>query len=114
MNQRSPLPPLADARDRQARSVSVRAVKDMVRKALDLDDGTAVFVAEISCGEIDCPDLETVIAYFVGAERREFRLPGGIPAITGADIAAAIARRPALMRETPDSSTSTKEKDHEA
>lgn len=71
------------------RSTATRAVKDMVRKHFDLDDGATVFVAEVSCGEVDCPDVETVIAVFLSGARQELRIAKDVGAITGADIAKA-------------------------
>lgn len=71
------------------RSAATRAVKDLVRKHFDLNDTASVFVAEIACAEADCPDTETVIATFLGGNRREFRIYKRVGDITGADIAAA-------------------------
>ncbi|MFY0615389.1 MAG: hypothetical protein JXQ99_27925 [Hyphomicrobiaceae bacterium] len=73
------------------RSAATRAVKDMVRKNFDLDEGATVFVAEVSCGEIDCPDVETVIAVFLDDVRQELKIAKPVDAITGADIAEAVA-----------------------
>ena len=72
--------------DRPAQS---RALKDLVRKHFDLDGEAPVFVAEVSCGEVDCPDTETVIAVYLATGRQEFRISKPLASITGADIAAA-------------------------
>ena len=48
-------PPKAD------RSAATRALKDLVRKAFDLEPEAPVFVAEVACGEIDCPDMALVL-----------------------------------------------------
>lgn len=72
-----------------ARAMQTRALKDLVRKHLGLDVGTPVFIAEITCGETDCPDAETVIAILDGGVRQEFRVLKSMSAITGADIAKA-------------------------
>lgn len=84
-----PLLPGMQAGDR-ARSLATRSVKDLVRKHLDLDPDAPVFVAEVACGEADCPDTETVIAVLEAAGRREFRIAKAVSAVTGADIAAAL------------------------
>lgn len=76
-------------RSGDARLVQTRALKDLVRKHFGLNVGTPVFIAEITCGETDCPDAETVIAILEGGSRREFRVLKPMQAITGADIAAA-------------------------
>lgn len=75
-----------------SRAVATRAVKDLVRKHFGLDADAPVFVAEISCGEVDCPDTETVIAVFLDGGRQEFRLDKAVAALTGADIARAAER----------------------
>lgn len=72
------------------RSAQTRALKDLVRKHFDLDAGTAVFVAEVTCGEEDCPDTETVIAVYLDGGNKEFRVAKPVSRVTGADIAAAV------------------------
>lgn len=72
------------SRDRPA---ATRAVKDLVRKAFATSPDASVFVAEISCGEIDCPDTETLIALHLDGKRIEFRFAKPVAEITGADIA---------------------------
>ena len=75
------------------RAAATRAVKDLVRKHFDLDAEARVFVAEVSCGEADCPDTETVVALFLGSQRQEFRIARSLHAVTGADIVAAAEAR---------------------
>lgn len=88
----APLDPLAGMSPKTGtRAVQTSALKDLVRKQLDLSSDTAVFIAEITCGETDCPDLETVIAIFVDGGRREFRINKGVAEIKGSDIAAALS-----------------------
>ncbi|MCC2098864.1 MAG: hypothetical protein KDJ29_18375 [Hyphomicrobiales bacterium] len=70
--------------DRLART---RALKDLVRKHFGLAMNKAVFIAEITCGEQDCPDAETIIAILENDRRREYRILKPVCAITGADIA---------------------------
>jgi hypothetical protein len=70
--------------DRAART---RALKDLVRSQFKLGDDDGVFVAEIACGETDCPDVETVIAIFISGQRREFKVRKPIGAITAQDLA---------------------------
>ena len=88
MNLSSSLPGMKSAE--ADRATASRAIKDLVRKHLGLDPDAAVFVAEIACGEIECPDRETVIAVFRSGARTEFRLHKAILEITGADIVAAV------------------------
>jgi len=80
--------PLAGlSRSSQSRTTQTHALKDLVRKQFDLPEAEPVFIAEISCGETDCPDLETVIAIFIDGKRHEFRLPKGVNHVNGSDIA---------------------------
>jgi len=74
-----------------SRADRTRALKDLVRKQLDLDADTSVFIAEIACGEVDCPDRETVIAVFMHGERREFRFAKAVAEISGADLSSAMS-----------------------
>ncbi len=71
-----------------ARSKATRAVKDLVRKHFELDSDAPVFVAEINCSEVECPDTETVIAIFIDGQRHELRFEKPVQDLTGADIAA--------------------------
>jgi len=80
--------PLAGlSRSSSTRTTQTHALKDLVRKQFDLPATEPVFIAEISCGEAECPDLETVVALFIDGKRQEFRLPKAVERITGADIA---------------------------
>lgn len=72
---------------------ATRAVKELVRQEFGLDDDASVFVAEIACGEADCPDVETVIAIFLRGQRREFRFAKPVQELTGRDISIAVAAR---------------------
>lgn len=83
------LPGMGPSTDRTASS---RALKDLVRKAFDLDPDAAVFVAELTCGETDCPDAETVVALHRDGERIEFRFDKPISEVNGADIEAIAAQ----------------------
>jgi len=70
--------------DRAART---RVLKDLVRSQFKLGDDDGIFIAEIACGQTDCPDVETVIAIFVSGQRREFKVRKAIGAITAQDLA---------------------------
>ncbi|MEL7049655.1 MAG: hypothetical protein AAFO75_11975 [Pseudomonadota bacterium] len=87
----SEVDPLAAlSRSSRSRTTQTHALKDLVRKQFDLPETEPVFIAEISCGEADCPDLETVVALFVDGQRQEFRLPKAVERITGSDIASLV------------------------
>ncbi|MGD9670631.1 MAG: hypothetical protein AB7U75_16550 [Hyphomicrobiaceae bacterium] len=90
MTSSNPLPGMGSASS--DRTAAARALKDLVRKEFGITPDAAVFVAEIACGEIDCPDAETVIALYLDEKRAEFRLSKPIAEITGADIATIASR----------------------
>jgi hypothetical protein len=69
------------------RAARTRALKNLVRSQFNLSDDDGVFVAEIACGETDCPDVETVIAIFLAGQRREFKVRKPIGSITAQDLA---------------------------
>jgi len=70
------------------RAARTRALKDDVRDHFGLGPDDSIFVAEITCGETDCPDVETVIAVFLAGTRREFRIHKPIASVTAEDVAA--------------------------
>ncbi len=65
-----------------------RALKELVRRHLNLGAEESVFVAEVTCGEADCPDVETVIAIFIDGARRQFKLKKAIKEIAEDDLEA--------------------------
>jgi hypothetical protein len=69
------------------RAAQTRALKASIRSQFGLGEDDSVFVAEITCGEADCPDVETVIAVFLTGQRREFRIHKPVGSITAADLA---------------------------
>ena len=69
------------------RAAQTRAVKDEVRSHFGLDAGDSIFVAEITCGETECPDVETIIAVFLAGSRCEFRIHKPIASVTKHDVA---------------------------
>lgn len=85
-----PMDPLASiggvATDRKE---ATTRIKQWARSEWGLDDDANVFVAELACGESDCPDKETVIAAFLQGERREIRISSPIQDITKDEISAA-------------------------
>lgn len=70
------------------RAAQSRAVKEMVRNHFSLHADDSIFVAEITCGETDCPDVETVVAVFLSGTRREFRIHKPIASVTTQDVTA--------------------------
>jgi hypothetical protein len=68
------------------RAALTRALKETVRAHFALGENTSIFVAEVTCGEAACPDVETVIAVFVAGKRREFRIKKAIAAVTEQDL----------------------------
>jgi hypothetical protein len=72
------------SRDRAAQT---RALKAAIRTQFGLGEDESIFVAEITCGETECPDVETVIALFLAGQRREFRIHKPVASITAEDLA---------------------------
>jgi hypothetical protein len=70
------------------RAAATRALKAAVRNRFGLGEDDSVFVAEITCGETECPDVETVIAVFLDGQRREFKLHKPVSAISSDDLSA--------------------------
>jgi len=68
------------------RAAQSRALKAAVRDRFGLGEDDSVFVAEITCGEVDCPEVETVIAVFVEGQRREFKIHKPVSEITPLDL----------------------------
>jgi hypothetical protein len=82
-----PLMSLNGAQPGNDRVAQTRALKVAVRAQFGLGEDDAIFVAEVTCGESDCPDVETVIAVFLSGRRREFRIRKSVASITTQDIA---------------------------
>jgi hypothetical protein len=75
------------------RAAATRALKAAVRTRFGLGEDDSVFIAEITCGETECLDVETVIAVFLDGQRRQFKLHKPVGAITPDDLPA-LAGRP--------------------
>lgn len=70
---------------------AVAALKTETRRLLDLGDEVAVSVAELTCRDEGCPDIETVIGILVaGSPPRIAKVHKPIPEVTTADLAAAL------------------------
>lgn len=74
-----------------SRKEATRHVKKLACDVWGLGEDANVFVAELQCGETDCPDTETVIAVFLDGERREMRVHKPVADLTKEDLIA-IAR----------------------
>jgi len=70
------------------RAAATRALKAAVRNRFGLGEDDSVFVAEITCGETECPDVETVIVVLLDGQRREFKLHKPVSAISSDDLSA--------------------------
>lgn len=49
-------------------------IEDWTRQRFGLEAADAVLVTEIACGLPGCPPLETVVAFWSGGERYQFKL----------------------------------------
>lgn len=70
------------------RKLATRRIKELAGEVWELEEDANVFVAELQCGETDCPDTETVIAIFLDGERREMRFHKPVVDLTREDLIA--------------------------
>ncbi|NDV89269.1 nitrate reductase [Aurantimonas aggregata] len=71
---------------------AVAALKAETRRLLDLSDDVTVSVTELTCRDLGCPDIETVIGILVaGTAPRIAKIHKTVPEVTPADLAAAFA-----------------------
>ena len=63
-------------------------VKDWVRSAFALGEGSTVMVAELACSEPGCPPVETVIAILDAGTTCRFTVHRPIAEVSEADIRA--------------------------
>lgn len=68
------------------RTDATRRVKKMACDVWGLADDANIFVAELTCGETECPDTETVIAVFIDGERKEIRVHKPVGELTREDL----------------------------
>ncbi|MCU0443840.1 MAG: hypothetical protein MUE85_02910 [Microscillaceae bacterium] len=52
-------------------SLKIKEIKNWTRKVFELNDDCHIIVTELQCQEPDCPDLETVIAFWTTDQDRE-------------------------------------------
>lgn len=92
---------LKDARARAAaRSAHAARLKGELRQGLRLGEDDVLAVNEIACGEPGCADRETIVLVMrLGEPTRALRIPRGMEAVDGEDIARLRAEEDALRRE---------------
>jgi uncharacterized protein YlaN (UPF0358 family) len=77
--------------DSSTRRVASRALKELARELLGLDDDEVVMVTELQCTEPNCPPIETVIAVLRVGVQRQIKIHKPLVEVTEADVKAAIA-----------------------
>ncbi len=77
--------------DNTDRRQATRALKQLARELLDLDDETTVMVTELQCSEPGCPPIETVIAVLRVGEREQIKIHKPLAEVTRDDVVAAHA-----------------------
>jgi hypothetical protein len=70
------------------------AIKQWTRDTLRLDDDAIITVIELTCTDPDCPGIETIIAVFDPAGRRQWKLTGPKAAVTEIMVQQALAIPP--------------------
>jgi hypothetical protein len=73
-----------------ARRTATRALKQLAREVLALDDDAVVMVSELQCHEPGCPPVETVIAVLGHAARHQYKCHKPLAEVTRADLEAAV------------------------
>lgn len=96
--------PLGARRHNQpGRPPQVLELKQLVRRLLGLDDGTAVMVRQLDCTEPGCPPLETVIAVLPDAgPARRWTLHRPADQIDESDLRALFDLPPTAASNTPE------------
>lgn len=69
----------------KASAAHLAGLKDVVRRALELDAETTVLIQQLACTEPGCPPVETVVAV-LGATRRSWKLPSPTTDVTPAAL----------------------------
>lgn len=66
-------------------------IKAWVRELIELDDAVVVSITELTCRDLDCPDIETVIGIMRPGEKIEMvRVHKSIAEVTMNDIIGAV------------------------
>ena len=88
--------PLAPKRNKfQAKTAEI---KTWVREALDLPDDTPMSIAELTCYEENCPDLETVIGVMeAGKPIATYKIHLSISDITKTELAEVLVEQKRLQ-----------------
>ena len=73
--------------------VHVRALKVVVREALQLDLDATVVVQQLACAEPGCPPVETVIAV-LGTPRRTWKIPTPTADVSAAELGTLLKNYP--------------------
>ena len=65
---------LGPDRKNPARAQSLAQIVAWTRERFGLAQDATLFVAEIECGLPGCPPLETVVAFWIGERRHQFKV----------------------------------------
>lgn len=71
----------------------VRALKAVVREALQLDPEASVVVQQLACVEPGCPPVETVIAV-LGSPRRTWKIARPAAEVSSVELATLLQNHP--------------------
>ena len=78
---------LRAARQRPEHLAAIDRVKEWTRARFRLAEDAAVLVSEVACGLPGCPPLETVVAFWTGADQRHhFKLFKPVAEVVEADL----------------------------
>ena len=71
---------------RPEHSETLDRVRAWTRERFDLADDVTVLVAEVSCQLPGCPPRETVVAFWLGEQRHQFKLFKPAHQVTAGDL----------------------------
>lgn len=75
---------------------AIERVRVWIAEHLHLGEDDAVFIAELACHELGCPDRETVVTVIYSSrDRLVLRFPGAMADVTETQVEQVIAQQPA-------------------
>ena len=61
-------------------------VREWTRARFGLPEDAAILVSEVACGLPGCPPLETVVAFWTGAVRHQFKIFRSVQEVVSDDL----------------------------
>jgi hypothetical protein len=77
---------LRAVKDSPGHIAALDRVREWTRMRFGLGDDTTILVSQVSCRLPGCPPLETVVAFWTGDKRHQFKLFKPVAAVTLDDL----------------------------